>query len=134
MKFTAVVENGFAKFEVHDCNFKKAVTIAKHLRNYVFEKSGIRLEDFVDVDTYSLEGLRKWNKYGEIHTQDYWEADWSEEGRGNDCPKYLAYVIDIEDDCDGGFNYAYFGVNVNQSGYKVKKGFTPDPYEHEEEE
>ena len=122
MKFSATVENGFAKFEVFDCNFKKAVTIAKHLRNYAFEKSGLKLEDFVDVDTYSLEGLRKWNKYGEIHTQDNWNCD----ENGNDCEEYLAYVIEIDDDCDGGYNYAYFGVNVTKTGYKVKEDFVPE--------
>ena len=131
MKFTAIVENGFAKFELYDCSFKKAVTIAKHLREYVFKKSGLKLDEFVDLDTYSIEGLRKWNKYGEIHLEDRWSEDYSEEGNGQECSPYLAYVIDIEDDCDGGFNYAYFGVNVTKTGYKVKDGFIPEPYEEE---
>lgn len=119
MKFTATVENGFAKFEVYDCNFKKAKTIATHLRNYVFKKSGIDMKDHVDVgSTPYLESIRKYNEHGEIAMRERWSCD----AEGKDCPEYLAFVFEVDDDCDGGYNYAYFGIN-EKTGWKVKEDF-----------
>lgn len=130
MKFSAILENGFVKFEVFDCGFKKPNTIARHLRNYVLKKAGIDIDDFVDTSSKQyLEDLRLWDINGDIRLKDNWTCD----ENGNDCPEYLAFVFEIDDDLMGEYFYAYFGINVSKTGYKVKDGFTNEvPKELEE--
>ena len=123
MKFTAINTNGFAKFEVYDCNFRKPTTIAKHLMDYMESKTGISGENFFDNTSRFWESIE--TKYGDYHMENRFFEDYSTE----DCkevPEYLAVVVDITRDADGDLVYMYFGFDTTKTGWQFTKDFVQE--------
>lgn len=123
MKFTAQIQNGFAKFEVYDCRFKKPTTIAKHLMEYVEKKTGVYGYTFFDNWKYFWDRIQ--TKNGDYHHQEKWFEDYTTE-ECKEVPEYLAWVVDITVDADGDCSYMYFGFDTTKTGYKISKDFVPE--------
>lgn len=126
MKFTAQVENEFAKFELYGCEFAKPTTIAKHLMTYVEKKTGYKCYEFFDNDKHFWKYLSERNHYGDYHYEERWTGDWSEDGNGKEVPEYLAWIVDITEDADGKCVYMYFGLNISKSGYRIPEDFVEE--------
>lgn len=103
MKIDLTVENGFAKFEIYDCSFRKPQTISKNLFKKVEKLSGIKGTDFFDYEwRYWWDSIK--TNTGEYHYEEKWED--------MDGKLRVVWVIDLSCDYEGNFNYMYFGYSL----------------------